>query len=254
MSRVARKDLKTSFIHVMVQGVNKEYIFYKKYYIEKYLRLIMNTQKEYNFTIMAYCIMNNHAHFLIYTDDINSFGKAMKMINQKYAQDYNKIENRCGILFRNRYQVEPIYEIKYLVNCIKYIHNNPVKAKIVSSCEEYPYSSYNDYKEGRGISQSKIIKKIFGEDCNYIKLFDVAYDRKYMDIDNENGEEIGEYIESGIREFKRENNLDIIDILSNRMVLVDLIKFLKNDCKIKFVEIREFLKIPRGTMNSFDFK
>ena len=61
--RAARKDLNTPFLHTMVQGVNKEYIFYKEEYIEKYLDIIEQNKKDYDIDIIAFCMMNNHAHF-----------------------------------------------------------------------------------------------------------------------------------------------------------------------------------------------
>ena len=118
MPRKARKDLNTPFLHTMIQGVNKEYIFYKKEYIKMYLDIINTNIGYFNFEILAYCIMNNHAHFLIYVDDMNEFAKFMHKVNLQYAQLYNKKENRCGVLFRNRYRTEPIYDRKYLINCI----------------------------------------------------------------------------------------------------------------------------------------
>ena len=136
MPRIARKNIDTPFIHVMVQGVNREYIFEKKSDIELYLSLISKNIENYNLTIMAYCMMNNHAHFLMYVEDIKELGEFMKKCNLQYAQMYNKEKNRVGTLFRNRYRTEPIYNIKYLINCIKYIHNNPVKANIVKKCLE----------------------------------------------------------------------------------------------------------------------
>ena len=84
-------------------------------------------------------MMNNHTHFLVYTEDIKDFGRFMQKNNLIYAQMYNKEEKRCGVLFRNRYQTEPIYKIEYLINYIKYIHNNPVKAKMVTRFAEYPH-------------------------------------------------------------------------------------------------------------------
>lgn len=85
MPRQARKDLNTPFIHVMIQGVNKEYIFYKKEYIEKYMEIMKKNQKDYDFIIIAYCMMNNHAHFLVYTEDIEEFGRFMQKTNLIYA-------------------------------------------------------------------------------------------------------------------------------------------------------------------------
>ena len=254
MPRKARKDLGTSFLHVMVQGVNKEYIFYKEEYIEEYIKIINRNKSDFKFDILAYCIMNNHAHFLIYSEDINEFGKFMHKTNLMYAQMYNSKEKRYGVLFRNRYQTEPIYKVEYLINCIKYIHNNPIKAKIVQKCEDYKYSSYNDYINNIGVTQSKIMKSIFGSNCNYRILFENTYEKMYMDIDDGNSERANEYINEGINEFKKENNIGIDEILSNREILKKLIYFLKEKCGLKYVEIRNWLGIPRGTMDLLKIK
>lgn len=183
MSRIARENIKTPFLHVMVQGVNKEYIFNKESYIKMYLSIFNKYKQDYEITLIAYCIMNNHAHFLVYTEDIKGLGRFMQKVNLIYASKYNELESRVGVLFRNRYKTEPIEDRKYLLNCIKYIHNNPVKAGIVNRCEDYRYSSYNDYVKNIGIAKSDILKSIFGQNCNYILLFERTYDRIFMDLD-----------------------------------------------------------------------
>ncbi|MBQ3414896.1 MAG: transposase [Clostridia bacterium] len=253
MSRKSRKDLNTPFLHIMVQGVNKEYIFNKKDYIIKYLELIQENKKEFEVTIIAYCIMNNHAHFLVYTENIEKFGKYMQKINLNYAQMYNKTQNRCGILFRNRYQAEPIYDKKYLINCIKYIHDNPVKAGIVKKCEDYKYSSYNNYMNNAEECTSPIMQEIFGKNCNYELLFKRVHDIRFMD-DKESYNNSDEYIIGGIEEFIIENKICVIDIFQNRKLLIKLIFFLKQNCNIKYNEIRNYLDIPRGTMENLKKK
>ena len=85
MSRIARKDLQTSFLHIMVQGINKEFIFSKREYIEAYLQLIKKYQKKFPVSIISYCIMNNHAHMLVYVKDIKMLGKFMHIINLQYS-------------------------------------------------------------------------------------------------------------------------------------------------------------------------
>lgn len=249
--RKARKDLNTPFLHVMVQGVNKEYIFYKREYIDKYLEIIKMNKEKYNFTIIAYCIMNNHAHFLIYTEDIKGFGKFMQKTNLLFAQMYNREEKRCGVIFRNRYQIEPIYDTKHLVNCIKYIHENPVKAKMVSKCEDYKYSSYKEYIKNTGVTQSEIMINIFGEKCKYQQLFNKTYERRFMDFENDNA---NNYITSGIEEFQKERKKDIVEILSNREIFKELITFLKNECGLKYKEICIYFDISRGAMDSLKTK
>lgn len=249
MPRLARKDLETNFLHVMVQGVNKEYIFKDKKNLEMYLNMIKENAGKYNYTIIAYCMMNNHAHFLIYTENINDLGKAMQKVNLLYVKKYNKEEGRCGVLFRNRYQTEPIYNMKYLINCIKYIHNNPVRAKMVDKCENYKYSSYKDYITNRGIAKSKIMNEIFGEKCDYAKLFKESSDIRFIDIYDENKEAYKEYVEEGIKRFKQKRCKEIFEILSDRNLFKELIEFLNDECRLKYVEIMNFFEIPRGTMD-----
>ena len=250
MPRLARKDLNTCFLHVMVQGVNKEYIFNNDESIEKYLSIINKNKEDYDFTIIAYCIMNNHAHFLIYTENIENFGKFMQKTNLQYATMYNRKNNRCGVLFRNRYRTEGIYDERYLINCIKYIHENPVKAGKVKNCEDYKYSSYKDYITNTGLTQSQIMKQIFGKDCNYLYLFNDINSMRFMDINEETPEVKKEYILDGIKEFNRTNKCELTEILSERNVLKKLVIFLKENRNIKYCETRDFFAMNKGTMDA----
>lgn len=249
MPRTARKNLNSPFLHVMVQGVNKEYIFKKDLYIKEYLKIISESKPKYNFTFIAYCIMNNHAHFLIYVEDINEFGKFMQKVNLKYANMYNKKENRCGVLFRNRYRTEPISDIKYLINCIKYIHENPVKAGMVQKSEDYKYSSYKDYMNNSGLTQSKIMREIFGTKCNYAVLFTKTRDKRFIDIEEKNKENLKKYISGEIKEYLIDNEIDFADVFSNRDAFKELIIYLKAKCQFDYKEIQNFFEMSRRTMD-----
>ena len=91
MPRVVRKDLKSSFYHVMVQGINKEYIFDTDFNIKKYIELIVRKIYKSNIEILAYCIINNHTYFLIYCEKIEDLSKFMQKLNTSYLRFYNKI-------------------------------------------------------------------------------------------------------------------------------------------------------------------
>ena len=249
LPRVARKDLNTPFLHVMVQGVNKEYIFNKESYIKEYLNIIDKLKKDYNITFIAYCIMNNHAHFLVYVKDIKEFGKFMQKVNLRYSNLYNREENRCGVIFRNRYRTESISDIKYLINCIKYIHENPVKAGIVQKCEDYKFSSYKDYINNVGLTQSEIMKNLFGTNCNYDMLFNKSIDKRFIDIEEKRQDEIKKYILGEIRNFQVENNKELVDIFSNKTILKELIMYLKIKCNFKYKEIQNTLEMSRRTID-----
>ena len=174
--RIGRKYIETKYIHIMVQGINKEYIFNEKSDIEKYLYLITKYEEDAKLRIIAYCIMNNHAHFLINTEDIAEISNFMKKVNTTYAIYYNKKYNRCGYLFRNRYRSEEILTSRHLYTCINYIHNNPVKAGMCNKKGDYQYSSYNDY-----VRKEKFITENLIEEClvkNGISYYEILKETK----------------------------------------------------------------------------
>lgn len=91
MPRFSRESLKTSYFHVMTQGLEKRYIFNEPAEIKFYIKIMYELLKEYNLKMIAYCIMNNHAHMLIKADNINELSMYMQRLNSKYAVYYNKI-------------------------------------------------------------------------------------------------------------------------------------------------------------------
>lgn len=142
MSRIPRNYIKTSFFHVITQGINKSYIFERAEDIKYYIKIMYQLTKEQKIKIIGYCIMSNHAHMLIETEEIKELSKYMQRLNTKYGKYYNKKYNRVGYVFRDRYRAQGIYTEKYLYNCLRYIYNNPVKAGICKNAEDYPYSNY----------------------------------------------------------------------------------------------------------------
>jgi REP element-mobilizing transposase RayT len=247
MLRIARKNINTSFVHVMVQGVNKNYIFDNKRSLNYYLKSIKSESRHKEFDLIAYCMMNNHAHFLFYVRDMNSFSLFMKSVNQNFANFYNSCQGRVGTIFRNRYQVEPIFDYEHLINCIKYIHNNPVKAGMVDNCRDYPYSSYHDYFYGQGCAKYDILKEVFGVNENYLEVIEAAKDRSFLDFKDDKSYKV--LFKDGLRTFMNENNVSLIDVFSERNVLIKLIHFLKQEFKIDYKKSIDYMGLPRGFAN-----
>ena len=161
MPRLARKLLNGEFFHITVKGIKGEYIFQENKDKNEYLKLL---KEKSNINILAYCIMDNYAHILIKTENVDEMSKYMKKVNTSYALYYNKINMREGYVFKNRFFSQQIEDRKHLLSCIVYIHKNPLKADIVRKMENYKFSSYNDYF---GINNRKLISSE-----NILKLFD----------------------------------------------------------------------------------
>ena len=155
MPRYPRQWSSTQIYHVMIKGINKEYIFKLDRHKTKFLNIIVDIKKELEFEVIAYCIMDNHVHLLLRVNNGQLLALIMKKINLKYALYYNKIENRNGHLFQNRFRSEAIEDERYLICALAYVHNNPVKAYIVDKAQNYKWSSLQE-----------IASKIFSEFYN----------------------------------------------------------------------------------------
>ena len=225
MSRINRKYYISSFLHIMVQGINKEEIFKTDFYKSLYIKLMKTMQSNFKIEILAYAIMNNHAHILIETDKINNLSKYMQRLNTIYAKYYNKKYSSVGYVFRDRYKSEGIYSEEHLYNCIKYIYDNPVKAGICKRPEEYLYSNYR-----RIDKQPKE---------NYV----------FMDIDEDKAK-----CEKFIEEFLIENNIILDDLKKDKIKLKELITILKTEYNISLRKISEKLRMGRETIRKIYIK
>jgi REP element-mobilizing transposase RayT len=103
----------------MIQGIRKEKIFKENYLKGTFVSYLEDASNKNNVRVIAYCIMDNHAHILIYINEIQNLSKMMHSLNTRYAIKYNKYKERCGFVFRNRYRCENILNITYLKNYLK---------------------------------------------------------------------------------------------------------------------------------------
>ena len=100
---------------------------------------------------------------------------------KKRRNTFNKKYKRVGYVFRDRYKAEGIYTENHLYSCIKYIHNNPVKANLCMLMKEYKYSSYNEYLKEKRIINDESIELLFGKIRDYKKDFNFIHDIEYGD-------------------------------------------------------------------------
>ena len=142
--RVKRKKCKYSVYHLIVRGNNRQPIFLDNSDKMAYLDRLKRYALRYNFHIYAYCLMTNHIHLLAY-DNGRDVSKFMQGLNLSYTIYFNKKYDNCGHLFQDRFKSIMIQSDAQFLQVAKYIHLNPVKANIVTSPQQYPWSSYKFY-------------------------------------------------------------------------------------------------------------
>ncbi|MCD5414590.1 MAG: transposase [Clostridiales bacterium] len=144
MPRYSRKKGETGIYHVICRGNERKNIFNDGNYKNKFIEILTRNKERYNFIVYAYCIMDNHVHILL-NENGSDISQIMKSINLSFAIYYNRINERIGHLFQDRFKSEFVDDDIYFLQVLRYIHQNPVKAGIVSSADKYPWSSYNIY-------------------------------------------------------------------------------------------------------------
>jgi len=98
--------------------------------------------------IWAYCLMTNHVHFLAVPQQNYSLAQGIGRTNLVYTQHVNRKYQRTGRLWQNRFSSCPVEANEYLWAVARYIETNPVRAKIVTTAWEYPWSSARAHVEG----------------------------------------------------------------------------------------------------------
>lgn len=134
--------------HIMSRGNQKQDLFRNQIDYQYYLDILELVKSDYPFSLSSYCLMKNHVHLQIKTKGIEIW-KIMKQINLYYAKYFNKKYNLVGHVFQGRYRSKLIVDACYDIGLSRYIHLNPVVAKIVSKPENYKWSSYNIYIRGK---------------------------------------------------------------------------------------------------------
>jgi putative transposase len=149
MPRKAREIPTEGYLHVISRGNNKRKVFRYERDKKRYYIYLKNLKEKEKINICHYCLMSNHIHLLVEVGKKSNLSRFMKRINLKYVYYHLRKYTYCGHLWQDRFQSKIINNEPYLIQCGKYIELNPVKAGIVVSPEEYPFSSYHYYAFGQ---------------------------------------------------------------------------------------------------------
>lgn len=143
MPRQPRRKSHSKVYHCMLRGVNKQDIFFEKKDYLEFEDIIRKTKKKFLYQLYSYVLMPNHIHLEI-KDENQKLSPIIHSMATSYANYFNKKYERTGHLFENRFQSKNVENTCYILNLVRYIHQNPLKAQI-SKMEEYRWSSYLEY-------------------------------------------------------------------------------------------------------------
>jgi putative transposase len=144
MPRQARIDAPGALHHIIIRGIERKRIFQDDLDRDDFLSRMGNILPESKTECYAWALLPNHAHILLRTGPV-SIATIMRRLLTGYAIRYNHRHHRHGQLFQNRYRSILCQEDPYLLELVRYIHLNPLRAKLVKDLKElgrYPYSGH----------------------------------------------------------------------------------------------------------------
>ena len=148
--------------HIYNRGVNKGKIFFSENGYDFFVYKMAFHFRETS-SVIAYCLMPNHFHILVQVKKSEFVRKSLQPFLIAYTLSVNKDQGRIGPLFQGRYQANLINDDAYLLDCVKYIHLNPVKGGLVKTPKAWKYSSYHEFisPNHRSFIESSFIMRFF---------------------------------------------------------------------------------------------
>jgi len=141
MARSQRLDVPGIPFHVIQRGVARSACFHDDRDRRYYLAALRDAAIKGDCRIHAYVLMSNHVHLLTTADSVGGISCMMQSLGRRYVRRFNDRHQRTGTLWEGRFKSSPVDTDRYLLTCYRYIEANPVRAGMVESATEYPWSS-----------------------------------------------------------------------------------------------------------------
>jgi len=149
LARLPRLEVPGALYHVTARGNERRALFRGDADREEYLGLLARCRERFRFQLLAYCLMTNHVHLAIRTGE-EPLSRIMARQHSIYAEWFNHRYDRVGHLFQGRYKASLVRDDRYLHTLLRYVHRNPVSARIVPRAADYPWSSDRFLRSGKG--------------------------------------------------------------------------------------------------------
>ncbi len=144
MPRPLRIHVPGAFYHVTLRGNHRQNIFFTPSDRQLFSEVTAEVVDRFSARVHAYCWMTNHVHLLVQVSDA-PLGKLMMRIAGRYARTVQKRLHTTGHLFEKRYHSVLVDADAYLLELLRYIHLNPVRARMVERPSAHPWSSHHNY-------------------------------------------------------------------------------------------------------------
>lgn len=175
MPRPLRITTPNLFFHILNRGNNRQTVFREGEDFAYFIELLKRYKKELKFKLYHFCLMPNHAHFIIEPTIEGSLSKIMLRITLAYTWHFNKKYGGVGHVWQGRFKSSLIDEERYFIWCGLYVELNPVRARLAEKPENWRWSSYRFYASGE---MNSLMDKLIDVDPYYLELGDDLQERR----------------------------------------------------------------------------
>jgi REP element-mobilizing transposase RayT len=144
MARKPRLDIPGGLYHVILRGNAQQDIFFDDHDRQVFYDLLGEGSRRFGYRVHAFCLMSNHIHLAIQTS-AKPLSQGLHNLSFRYTRHVNKTQGRAGHLFQGRYKALLVDADRYLLELVRYIHLNPVRARLVRDPVHYPHSGHTGY-------------------------------------------------------------------------------------------------------------
>ncbi len=145
MARLPRLSLAGQLHHVIQRGNNRQAVFVDAQDYERMLSLLEENVRQFRVAVHAYVLMGNHFHWLLTPSTDDALAQTMQAVGRSYVRYFNDRHHRSGTLWEGRYRSTIVQAERYLLPCMVYIDQNPVRAGLVGQARDYAWSSHAHY-------------------------------------------------------------------------------------------------------------
>lgn len=175
MARKPRIHFPGACYHVILRGNGGQNIFFNDEDQLYFFTLIQEGVERYGHRVHCYCLMSNHIHLVIQVKDI-PLSRIIQNVSFRYTRYIHTKSKQVGHLFQGRYKAILVDTDSYLLELVRYIHNNPVRASLVTNPYEYSWSSHSKYlnkntKQKTPWLTTDFVLKMFADDRNQAIVF-----------------------------------------------------------------------------------
>lgn len=165
MARRPRIHFTGALYHVISRGNRKQGIFRDEKDFKRFLSYLSYSKTRFYFRLYAYALMQNHVHLLLEVQRI-PLSRIMQSLLFRYTQYFNRRYEEVGHLFQGRYKAIVCDKDAYLLELVRYIHLNPVRAGVVKAPEDYVWTGHLSYiaQRGENLIDADFVLDQFGND------------------------------------------------------------------------------------------